>query len=139
MSNKRVIWTNPDGTVSVLVPAPGVPEAAWRKDVPADATDAEEVDVADIPADRTFRNAWKKEGKQCAVDVEKAKGICHERRRAKRDEEFLPLDRAVTIPGKAAEAEAQREAVRQKHADIQTAIDAATTVDELKAAAADVL
>jgi hypothetical protein len=132
MSNKRVIWTNPDGTVSVLVPAPGVPEALWRKDVPAEATDAEEVEVNDIPADRTFRNAWKKEGKQCKVDLLKAKEECHCKRRAKRDEEFLPLDREVTIPSKAVEAEAKREAVRNKHASIQAAIDNATTVEQLK-------
>ena len=71
------------------------------------------------------------------IDVTKAKAIGHEMRRAKREEEFAPLDAVIMkqIPGKDAQAaEAQRQAIREKYAVIQTQIDAAATPDEIKAA-----
>ena len=70
------------------------------------------------------------------VNVEKAKAIGHELRRAARTEEFKPFDEAIAkqIPGAAEGAEAQRQAIREKYATIQTEIDAAATPDEIKAA-----
>jgi len=66
------------------------------------------------------------------VNVDKAKGIAHEVRRAKRAEEFAPLDIKATIPSEATAAEEARAAVRAKYATIQTSIDAAADVDALK-------
>ena len=66
------------------------------------------------------------------VNVEKAKGIAHEVRRAKRTEEFAPLDVKATIPSEAAAAEEARAAIRAKYATIQADIDAAADVDTLK-------
>jgi hypothetical protein len=67
------------------------------------------------------------------VNLNKAKEIAHDKRRAARAEEFKPLDIKATIPSEAEEAEAARAAVRAKYAEMQTAMDAATTADELKA------
>ena len=67
------------------------------------------------------------------INVDKAKGIAHEVRRAKRTEEFAPLDIKATIPSEAVAAEEARAAVRAKYADVQTSIDAAADVDALKA------
>lgn len=67
------------------------------------------------------------------IDVNKAKNITHERRRAKRAEEFAPLDIEATIPAKAAEAEAARQAIRDKYDAMQVEIDTATTPEQLKA------
>ena len=66
------------------------------------------------------------------INIDKAKAIAHDTRRVARAEEFKPLDVKATIPAEAAEAEAARQAIRDKHAQIQADIDAATTVDELK-------
>ena len=66
------------------------------------------------------------------VDMTKAKEIAHEKRRAARAEEFAPLDIKATIPTEAEAAEAARQVVRDKYATMQTAIDAATTPEELK-------
>ena len=66
------------------------------------------------------------------VDINKAKDIAHAKRRAVRAAEFAPLDIKATIPAEAAEAEAQRQAVRDKYAVIQTEIDSATDVDVIK-------
>lgn len=68
------------------------------------------------------------------IDVNKAKAIGHELRRAARAEEFAPLDVKATIPSEAEAAEAARQAVRDKYAAMQAAIDAATTPDEIKGA-----
>lgn len=69
------------------------------------------------------------------LNINKAKDIAHEVRRAKRAEEFAPLDIKATIPAEATAAEAARQAVREKYAAMQTAIDAAATPEEIKAAA----
>ena len=68
------------------------------------------------------------------INIDKAKAIGHEMRRAARSQEFAPLDIKATIPSEAAQAEAERQAVRDKYAAIQEAIDAAETPDEIKAA-----
>ena len=66
------------------------------------------------------------------INITKAKGIAHDKRRADRSAEFAPLDVKATIPSEAAAAEVARQAVRVKYAEKQTAIDAAQTVAELK-------
>ena len=71
------------------------------------------------------------------VNVEKAKDIAHDMRRAARAAEFAPYDRVIAaqIPGAdAAAAEAARAAIRAKYAAMQDAIDAAATPDEIKLA-----
>jgi hypothetical protein len=71
------------------------------------------------------------------INTEKAKTIAHAMRRAKREEEFAPLDAVIMkqIPGTSAqEAEASRQFIRDKYASIQSQIDAAQTPEEVKAA-----
>ncbi len=70
------------------------------------------------------------------INIDKAKAIGHGMRRAARLQEFVPLDIKATIPSEAAAAESARQGVRDKYAAIQTAIDAATTADEIKEALA---
>ena len=60
--NQRIIFQNDEGGVSVIVPSPNclkehTIEEIAAKDVPA-GKPYKIVDVADIPTDRTFRNAW---------------------------------------------------------------------------------
>lgn len=60
--DKRIIYPNDDGGVSIIIPAPEYMtdhtiEELAAKDVPA-GKPFKIVDVADIPSDRTFRNAW---------------------------------------------------------------------------------
>ncbi len=67
------------------------------------------------------------------IDINKAKAIAHDARRAARAAEFAPLDVKATIPSEAAAAEAARQAVRDKYAALQTQMDAAQTPEQLKA------
>lgn len=69
-----------------------------------------------------------------AVNLGKAKTIAHDIRRGKRAQEFAPLDIKATIPSEAEAAEAARQLIRAKYADMQAAIDAAQSVEEVKAA-----
>jgi hypothetical protein len=69
-----------------------------------------------------------------SFNLDKAKAIAHEKRKSARDAEFAPLDVMATIPSKAVEAETKRQAIRDKYSAMQTAIDAAKTLEELKQA-----
>jgi hypothetical protein len=69
------------------------------------------------------------------INLDKAKNIAHEKRRAARSAEFAPHDEVIMkqIPGVDAQAaEAARQAIRDKYATLQAQMDAATTVNELK-------
>jgi hypothetical protein len=57
MQDKRVIYPNDDGGVSIIVPAPGVTQEQVLMAVPKNKP-YQIVDVEDIPTDRLFRDAW---------------------------------------------------------------------------------
>ena len=68
------------------------------------------------------------------VNLEKARIISHDKRRAARAEEFAPLDQqiALQIPGvDSASIGTQRQAIRDKYAAIQVQIDKAADIDAL--------
>lgn len=69
-----------------------------------------------------------------SINIDKAKTIAHDKRRAARSDEFKPLDIKATIPSQATQAEAARQTVREKYAQMQAEIDAAQTLDQIKAA-----
>jgi hypothetical protein len=60
MNNPRIIYPTPEGGVAIIIPAPDcglTVEQIAAKDVPA-GVPFRIIDAADIPSDRTFRNAW---------------------------------------------------------------------------------
>lgn len=130
----KIIYTNNEGGVSVVHPTKEVP----IEDLPAKLglTDYEIVDDDAIPTDRTFRDAWRKDGRSVVENLDAAKEIAHGRRRAKRDEEFKPHDDLIAkqIPGADTDAaEAARATIRTKYATMQNDIDAASSTADLKA------
>ena len=131
----KIIYQNSDGGVSVVHPTGEVP----IEDLPAKLglTDYEIVADDVIPTDRTFRNAWRKDGTSIVENLAAAKEIAHATRRYKREEEFKPHDDVIAkqIPGADADAaEASRATIRTKYATMQTSIDAASTTAEIKVA-----
>lgn len=141
---RKILFTNIDGSLSVVHPVCNtigetlttdaeIEQRAWDK-LPVDAINPVFVDESVIPTDRTFRNAWEHGGDSVIQNITKAKTIAHDKRREARSAEFAPLDIKATIPSEATAAEAARQVVREKYATMQTAIDAASTVDEIKAA-----
>jgi hypothetical protein len=90
-----------------------------------------------IPSDRTFRAAWVYSPDGIEIDLDRAKAIGHDLRRANRNAEFAPHDKVISlqIPGVQRDAaEAARAAIRARYIIIESAIDAATTTDEIKEA-----
>jgi hypothetical protein len=60
--NQRIIYPTDDGGVAIIIPSPEylaehTIEELATKDVP-EGKPFKIVDVADIPTDRTFRDAW---------------------------------------------------------------------------------
>jgi hypothetical protein len=68
------------------------------------------------------------------IDMNKAKAIAHDARRAARAAEFEPFDNAIAkqIPGQMDGAEVERQKIREKYAALQAQMDAAQTTEELK-------
>ena len=134
MTTSRIIFQNESGGVSVIVPTGSVELAL--KDVPA-GVPYEIVSADDIPSDRFFRNAWVIGNGCIEHDLDQCKAIGHDIRRTMRAAEFVPFDEIIAkqIPGlDAAEAEASRQAIRDKYALIQDAINVAEDPDTIKLA-----
>ena len=85
----RIIYTNSDGTVSIITPAGDVNDAI--KDVPSGLS-YEIVEDSVIPTDRSFRNAWKQNSKTIETDMTKAKEIHKDKIRIARAPKLAELD-----------------------------------------------
>ena len=66
------------------------------------------------------------------INIDKAKTIAHDARRAARAAEFAPLDIKATIPAEAKKTEAARALIRERYAVIQSDIDGSSSVDGLE-------
>ena len=66
------------------------------------------------------------------IDLNKAKEIAHDIRRAARNEKFVPLDIKATIPTEAVAAESARQVIREEDALLQIHMDNAPSAEELK-------
>ena len=85
----KIIYTNSDGTVSIIIPAGDVNDAI--KDVPSGLS-YEIVEDSVIPTDRSFRNAWKQNSKTIETDMTKAKEIHKDKIRIARAPKLAELD-----------------------------------------------
>ena len=137
MSNQRIIYTDADGVLAVVIPTGELPiEDVAAQDIPPGVA-YEIVTSDDIPSDRTFRGAWVQDGSAVDHDMSKAKSIAHDMRRTARSQEFAPHDDIIAkrIPGTTIEeAEAARQEIRDRYAVIQDAVDSGQSIDDLKAA-----
>ena len=134
MTTSRIIYQSESGGVSVIVPTGSVELAL--KDVP-EGVPYEIVSTDDIPSDRTFRNAWVIGNGCIEHDLDQCRDIGHDIRRTMRAEEFQPFDEIIAkqIPGAdAIAAEAARAQIRDKYAQVQDAINAASDPDAIKLA-----
>jgi len=131
----HIIHPTADG-VAITTPTGEVPIEQVAQQVAPDGIYA--IVTADqIPSDRTFRAAWVYSPDGIEIDLDRAKAIGHDLRRANRNAEFAPHDKVISlqIPGVQRDAaEAARAAIRARYVIIESAIDAATTTDEIKEA-----
>lgn len=101
--SKVLTYQRADGGISVVHPTPenlakhgGDANAALlaqqSKVVPVDATNPEIIDLASLPTDRKFRNAWKQGVAAVDVDMPQARVIHMDKIREHRRRQFLKLD-----------------------------------------------
>jgi hypothetical protein len=99
--------------------------------------------VLDVPADRTFRNAWTVRGSRIDCDMPKAREIWKTKMREARAPKLGALDVEYQRADERGDARSKQEIAARKQVlrDITSdpAIDAAQTTDELKAAWPDML
>lgn len=135
----RIVYTNPNGSVTIIIPTRNIANMneLAAKDVPAGATNVRHITTADLPQNRLFRMAWDDSNPEdfVGINLDKAKEISHGLRQAKREEEFAPYDEIIAkqVPGQdAVAAENARQAIRDRYATIQINLDAAETADDLE-------
>lgn len=129
MGGKRIIyrqWDEVAGreTTRILIPAPGVPERDVLRAVPSHVV-YWIVDASEVPADRTFRDAWNAD---LTVDMALARDIHRDRLRAARAPVLAALDVEQLRGG---DVEARKQALRDVTKDER--IEAARTPEELLA------
>ena len=128
----RIIYTNSDGTVSIIIPTGNVNDSI--KDVP-DGLSYEIVEDSAIPTDRTFRNAWKQNSKTIETDMTKAKEIHKANIRLARKDKLAELDiefqKALETSASTTDIVSKKQALRDAPAD--SAIGSADTEAKLKA------
>jgi len=110
--------------------------AKWPAAEQAKVVSVMAIDPGDVPADRTFRNAWKLNGTIIEHDMVKAREIRRNQLRelrapllAKLDEQYLQADEVNDLTEKE-RIIAKKQALRDVTAD--PAIEAAKTPDALK-------
>ena len=127
----KIIYTDSDGTVSVLHPIGDVNDSI--KDVPTGLS-YEIVDDSVIPSDRTFRNAWKQNNKIIETDMTKAKEIHKKNIRNARAPKLAELDiefqKALETSASTTDIVTKKQALRDAPAD--SGINSATSEAELK-------
>tara|TARA_X000001388_G_scaffold68868_1_gene56984 strand:- start:372 stop:827 length:456 start_codon:yes stop_codon:yes gene_type:complete len=132
-STKRIIWTEPSGQVAVLYPI--LPVEDCVKDVP-DGLSYYIVEDSEIPKNTFFDRAWKIVNGKIEMDIAKAREVHKENIRRARLEKLVELDidfqKALETGADTASIVSKKQALRDAPAN--TAINAATTEAELKAA-----
>ena len=128
----KIIYTNSDGTVSIITPAVDVNDAI--KDVPSGLS-YEIVEDSVIPTDRSFRNAWKQNSKTIETDMTKAKEIHKDKIRIARTPKLAELDiefqKALETSSSTTDIIAKKQALRD--APAASGISTAASEADLKA------
>lgn len=135
--------TMKDGSVAIMQTIGDVTVEAclakWHPDEQAKVVSHIEIDPADVPADRAFRNEWRLDGRKVAVNMELARVSHMADIRKRRDAALATKDGEWLVAfsrGDQAGADAI-EAERQKLRDVPQTIDAdikaAATPEALKA------
>jgi hypothetical protein len=111
-------------------------ESVIEKSIP-EGVEYAVTDTTQLPSNRVFRGGWSVDipNKRAVEDLEKCRVIAHDRRRAKRAEEFAPYDDIIMkqIPGTdTSGAESARAEIRTRYETMQNDIDTATDTAALR-------
>ena len=140
----KIIYTNSDGTVSIVQPIlteinpntgkPFTIEEIAEKDIEK-GIPYEIVDDSAIPTDRSFRDAWKQNDKTIETDIDKAREIhktnIREARTSKLQELDIEFQKAQETSADTSDIVAKKQALRD--APAAAGISTAATETDLKA------
>ena len=134
-SDKNIVYTQNDFLIvlSLSDKCSLTVEEIQAKDVP-DGVTSYIVDHSSLPTDTDFQNAWVYKDGSVQVDLAKAKEVHKEYIRRERQEKLAALDiefQQALETGDTSAVVAKKQALRDAPAD--SAIDAATSTDQLKA------
>jgi hypothetical protein len=135
---QAIIFTNDNGGVSTCIPTGEISiDAVMTKDVPA-GRGARIVNLTDLPRDNDFYDAWEMDATSVTVNLDKAKELTKNRLRMER----APLLAAQDVLfQRALESGADTTAIvaeKNRLRDITGLVDAATTLEGLRAIKAGV-
>ena len=127
---RKIIYSRADGGVSVVSAPFDTDEAieTARAKLPADAIGPRIVDELAVPADRTFRNAWKQNGFVIEHDMPKARDIQEQRIK---DSQRMKIRDILEREVLGENVIAEKASVRALNP--RALVDSATSADELKA------
>lgn len=134
-SGKRIVYPVEDG-LAVVVPAPGVELDEILASVP-EGVEPVVVDAADVPADRTFRAAWRLAGSRLEVDMGRARDVWRDSIRQRRQPLLEALDIDAVRADEDGDGQAKARVVARKKrlrdAPADKRIEDAQTPEELLA------
>lgn len=138
---KKIVYTRPDGGITVVHPATDDLRSAILRAVPKDAANVKIVDEADIPQDRYFRDAWEQDADTVGVNRPKAEEIkmnlIRKIRNKKLEELDLEVIKNIRDETKLDEIEVKKQALRDLPDNVD--LTAPTTLEELKNLEPDIL
>jgi hypothetical protein len=133
--SQRIIYTDPiTGNVCVVIPTGEEPIETVAVKVIPPGISYKIVDASGIPADRSFRNAWKLEDDQITEDWAKSVEITKNRLREERKPLFEAADvKAMRDIESTGAVSPETAALKQSLRDVTALADAAQTRDDLLA------
>jgi hypothetical protein len=136
--SQAIIFTNDNGGVATCIPTGEISiDAVLEKDVPK-GKGARIVNLADLPKDNDFYDAWEMDATSVTVNLDKAKELTKKRLRAEREPLLAAQDVAFQ---RALESGADTTAIvaeKQRLRDVTGLVDAVTTLEGLRAIKAGV-
>jgi hypothetical protein len=136
--SQAIIFINDNGGVSTCIPTGEISiEAVMSKDVPA-GRGARIVNLADLPRDNDFYDAWEMDATSVTVNLDKAKEITKKRLRMERasllEAQDVLFQRALESGADTTAIVAEKNRLR----DVTGLVDAVTTLEGLRAIKAGV-
>jgi hypothetical protein len=134
--SKAIVWTHDDGGVAITHLAEGADLSVALAHLP-DGVSHTVIDAADLPADRTFRKAWKAGDGAVEVDMGRARDVWRDHIRRRRKGLLEALDVEAVRADEDGHAEAKARVVERKKrlrdAPADPRIEDAQTPEELLA------
>lgn len=131
---KAIVYTSENGNAAVAGIAADVTEAAALSTLRKEHSDAQLIDVDDLPKDQDFFAAWVFEDGRVHVSMDKAREVANQKIRIARQPLLVKLDVAFQRALETGSDISSIVAQKQKLRDATKLADDAATIDDLRQA-----